>query len=201
MDNDVFSAGVELGGLHSADEIRILICYILKSIKSELPKSIIIESIAKDGLANYFEIAAALEKLAENNNIVKNYHDGEEFYSITRQGEIIANNLDNDLPFSVKDKAVKAAIRLLYRKKIEKENEVKIEPYLNGYNVSCSVSDGAENLMTVTLFLPDSVQAETVREQFLKDPEIVYRGILALLTGDLETVGGILLFQKDKNNN
>lgn len=200
MNDEAFSADIELGGLHNVNEIRILICYILKSLKDSIPKDILIESLQQEGLANYFEIGAALQHLVEKQNIDIEYIDDEERYIITEKGEVVANDLEFILPSSVKDKAVKVAIRLLSRRKTEKENKVVITPASQGYNVTCSVGGGQENLMGVTLNVPDILQAESVREQFLSDPEIVYRGVLALLTGDLETVGGLIVFRKEKDS-
>lgn len=198
MSGEAFSADIEPGGLHNVNEIRILICYILKSVNAEIPKKILIESIQQDGLANYFEIGDALQYLVEKQNIKMEHHDGDEYYRILEKGAIIAKDLDFVLPFSVKDKAVKVAIRLLSRRKIEAENKVEITPATQGYNVSCSVGGGQENLMNVTLNVPDRIQAESIKEQFLENPEIIYRGILALLTGDLDTAGGLMIFKKEK---
>lgn len=200
MNGEAFSADIEPGGLHNVNEIRVLICYILKSVNNRIPKEILIESLQRDGLANYFEIGAALQHLVEKQNIVIEHHENEEYCKITEKGAIIANDLDFVLPVSVKDKAVKVAIRLLSRRKTEKENKVEISTGSQGYNVTCSVGGGQDNLMSVSLNVPDRIQAESIKEQFLNDPEIVYRGVLALLTGDLETAGGLMIFQKDKGN-
>ena len=52
MEFDAFSAGVEPGGLRSQSEIRLLLCYLLKSVDLPLSRSMILSVIQDSGLAN-----------------------------------------------------------------------------------------------------------------------------------------------------
>ena len=58
MSFDTFDEGINPGGMRSKNEIRILICYLIKSVKAPVSKELILESLQKDGLANYFEASA-----------------------------------------------------------------------------------------------------------------------------------------------
>ena len=48
------------------------------------------------------------------------------------------------------------------------------------------------DLMSFSLYVPDYAQAKLVRKQFLRDPEIVYKALLALVTGEHDLVEDIL---------
>ena len=53
-----------------------------------------------------------------------------------------------------------------------------------GYQITCHISDGEMDLMAISLYVPDKAQAKMVRERFYRDPEGVYKLVLASLTGD-----------------
>lgn len=52
MEFDAFDAGIELGGLRNREEIRLLICYLLKTIDKPLEKSQLNDAVLENGLAN-----------------------------------------------------------------------------------------------------------------------------------------------------
>lgn len=103
------------------------------------------------------------------------------------------------LPFSVREKAVKAGVRLLARQKREAENKVEILPDGAGFTVRCTVLDGKDTLLSISLLVPDRAQAEAVKQQFLRDPGTTYRATIALMTGDIDAVGGMLSNQQPPN--
>ena len=47
---DTFDEGIVPGGMRSKYEIRILICYLLNSIKEPVSKEIIVDSICEESL-------------------------------------------------------------------------------------------------------------------------------------------------------
>ncbi len=60
---------IELGGLRNRDEIRLLICYILRAVDAPISKQNLNDSMLQDGLANYFEINQAISELLKNGTI------------------------------------------------------------------------------------------------------------------------------------
>ena len=77
-------------------------------------------------------------------------------------------------------------MKLMTRIKLEQENQVEINKTSDGFTVVCHVSDGKRELMQLSLLVADRIQAEVIREDFLRDPGRVYAGVLALQTGDME---------------
>lgn len=181
MKQDAFSAGVEPGGLWHKNDIRILLCYILTSVGAPLSRQDLSRIIQEKGLANYFEVEDALATLLKQGNIAQ---DEQGFCAVTRGGLEIANSLDATLPLSVRDKALEAAFTLLAQAKAQRENRVELQKIKQGYQVTCHISGGDMDLMAVTLYVPDRAQAEMVKRSFYKDPEGVYKLVLASLTKD-----------------
>lgn len=194
MKYDTFSAGVEPGGLRTKQDIKILICYILSSTVSGISKQNIISILQENGLANYFEASEAFADLVLSGNICLEDEGKSNSYCITDTGRIVSDQLHVSLPRTVRERALSAAMSLLSRIKLEKENKVSIEKNSMGYSVTCTISGGEFNLISFTMYVPDMDQAKIVKENFYKDPTSIYNGILGLLTQNKELVEESLEF-------
>ncbi|MCL2508460.1 MAG: DUF4364 family protein [Oscillospiraceae bacterium] len=183
MDNyDAFSAGIEAGGLRRRDDIKVLICYLVKSLSRPLNREQLSEIMQVKSIANYFEVAQALTELVASGNIVLLLEDGHELLYLTDDGRMAAETLENDLPKSVREKAIDAGVELLTRARYERESDIEIEKLGNGYNVHFSIFDKDDTLMKLTVYAADFSQANVLKENFLRDPVKLYAGIIAMLT-------------------
>ena len=100
---DTFDEGILPGGLRSKNEIKILICYLFNSVKENIDKEIIINSILNESLANYFEVSSAFDELVLNGNLKEQQDNiGENGFVLTQNGRMIASQLETSLPHSVK---------------------------------------------------------------------------------------------------
>ncbi len=75
---DAFTEGITLGGLRTKNEIRVLLCYLLGNISSEISKSGLNEIIQSLQLINFFETNSALSSLAEAGLVTVTEHDRNE---------------------------------------------------------------------------------------------------------------------------
>lgn len=192
LEFDAFTGGVEPGGLRSKKEIKILICYLLTSVNAPLSHDLIVRVMQENGLANYFEVVDVFSSLLEKGTIAVAEKEPELCYIPTEKAQVVSKQLDVTLPASVRERAVKSALSLLAEAKRERENKVEIKEIENGYQVTCHVSGGDLDLMTFSLYVPDLHQARLVRRNFHHNPEIVYRAMLALVTGNHDLVAEIL---------
>ena len=182
VEYDTFTAGVGPGGLRTKNDIRVLLCYLLSSVGAPLKQEDILSILQQYDLANYFEIMDALSDLQKKGLLsVEEGNSG--LVNIEPLGREVANQLDVTLPISIREKTVAAAMNLLARAKREQENRVEIKKNEKGYSVTCHVSDGEMDLMTFTLYAPDLYQARMIKRNFHREPGIVYRVMLAAVTG------------------
>jgi len=177
LEYDAFDEGIEPGGLRSRNEIKVLVCYLLKSIEQPISKQLINEILQENSLANYFEINQAVSDLVRAGSLEEAAQEGDTVYRVTDQGRSAAQTLEVNLP-----RSVNAAIRLLTRAKREQENRIDIEKLENGYHVTFTIYDSTDELLKLTIFVADSMQVETVRKNFLNDPVKLYSNIIASLT-------------------
>ena len=90
------------------------------------------------------------------------------------------------------EKTVAAAVNLLARARREQENRVEIKKNERGYSVTCHVSDREMDLLTFTLYAPDLYQARLIKKNFHREPGMVYRAVLAAVTGSRELAADAL---------
>ncbi len=184
MFSDALTAGVNPGGLHSRTEIRVLICYILDNIKVPISLERVKERLHFDGIANYFELTYAITELEENGNIgVVEEENGVKYYIATGDCSEIAKALGTSVPFTIRERSLDIANQVIDRRRNLRENKVNKERTDFGVYVTCSVMDKDLELATVKLLVPDDETADTVIENFLKNPINVLLKATEGLTG------------------
>lgn len=178
---DTFDEGISLGGIRSKTEVRILICYLFTSVREPMTKETVMEALLERGLTNYFEASSCFDDLVKSGNLAP-LAENEEFFTATSNGRLISEQLEDTLALTVKERAIECAMGLLEKEKTLKENKVTIEKLENGYNVKCIISGGDIELMSVSLFLADYEQARIVKKNFYKNPQMLYKVMLASMT-------------------
>ncbi len=200
MKSNVFTGGVNLLGLKSKNDIKLLICYLLASIDVPLSKEDIITILQDNELANYFEINDAISDLLDNNNITY-LQDDLTKYLINNSGREIADNLSSSLPISIREKALVATMKLMAKVKRETENTVDIISDKSGFYVECHISGGKNfDLLSFKIFVADKRQAELVKNNFQKNPNFIYQCMMALVSEDTELINDALKSLPLQNN-
>ena len=197
MDFDAVAGGIEPGGLRSKSDIGVLICYMLHNIDSPFAKEDIVHIIQENAIANYFETISAIEELVKCGNI--EYADeNEEMLVITRNGRLISSQLYTTLSVTLRQKTIGAIMRLVTRKRLEKENPVTVSGADGGgYNVNFRITDGMRDLMSLTMFVPTIEEVKEVKKNFYRCPDKIYSVILASVVGNSEMIAEAL---KDLRN-
>ena len=181
MEKDAVSAGVSnVGGLFNTTEIRILICYILSSIDDPVPGQMLANVLHYEGIANCFEVNDSIASLQKSGHL-KTVDEKDDTYIITETGRDIAETLKTSLPFSVKDRAYTAALKMVSRFKNAKQNDIKITKEDGKTFITCSAIDNGQPFMSVKLLVSDEEQAIFIKNKFLNDSGI-YSEIIDLLT-------------------
>ena len=172
--------------LKDKNDIKIFILYLLRHIGYPLDFVSINDIVVQDGFVGYFDFVECFAELLETGNIEEMKNDGEEMYRITPQGIHVADTLDSRLINMIKEKSLKSALRLLSFK--ERGAKVKFDFHTlqnGGFSAECIITEKDEEILNVTLTLESSNQLERIRHNFYDKPEVVYRGILAVLTGEV----------------
>lgn len=181
MEFDALSAG-SIGGLHTKESIKLLICYIINNIDEPLPQSPFCDEMHAEGLANYFELAEAFADLSKKNLIVEDTEKSGYFH-LTSLGLNTVNELKENIPYSVRKKAFYATVKVLKKIKYQEQTKVETERLASGeYILTCSIVEGEKEMMTVRLNVPDYESAQQIKNNFWDSPEALYSGIIEILT-------------------
>lgn len=78
---EAFTAGVKMGGLTNDTEIRILLCYLIKSV-GPVTREAMEAALLQEELVNYFEFVGALNDLVAQGLAI----EGANGYTITEKG-------------------------------------------------------------------------------------------------------------------
>lgn len=187
---DAFPVDDTVGGIRSTEKIRIIICYILNDIGEKMKRASVQSALYDNGIANYFEISQAIDNLLKVEAVIQEENDGEPTLSITEKGVRIAKELENELSVFIKNKAVRAArLTLLYEKR-EKENDISVTKISDKkYRLDITMYSGltkenGDELLKVSVFVTDSIQAENMRQSFINNPVALYSKVIEGLTSD-----------------
>ena len=175
---EAFTAGVKPGGLTDNTQIRILLCYLVKTA-GPLTRDTLQGALLQEQLVNYFEFADALADV-ERQLLVS--LDEDERYSITDKGSTVADTLAFDLPRTVRESAIRAVMQIQSWKHKAAMNRASIEEEDGEYVVWCAIGDMGSDVFRLQLAMPDKLTAETIRNNFTAHGSEIYSKVMDMLT-------------------
>ncbi|MBR4894924.1 MAG: DUF4364 family protein, partial [Clostridia bacterium] len=111
---------------------------------------------------------------------------GRDLYAVTDTGRMIARGLSDDLLLAaVREKSYVSAMRHL---SLEKRGAVwnhSIDRDGGGYVFHCSITDRDGLAFKLDLRADSYMQVQRMRMNFEDKPDVVYRGLLAIVTGNV----------------
>lgn len=171
-------------------QAKIFILYILSNIGEPQEFTTVNDLILQDGLINYFDFASAFSELLESGQIgtVPDAESGEPLYAITEQGRAVLEMYEHEMSPDVKDKAFRHAMRMLAFKRDGVTQKAVVTETEGGWMLDCRIAEKEKTLMSASVFLNDRAYAEQLKVNFEEHAEIVYQGLLSLLSGDVNYI-------------
>ncbi len=187
--------------LREPDQVKVFILYLMDKIGYPLNYTDVGAIIIRDGLVDYFNFVESFRELLEKKHIMGTRADGtvveadEDFhpdddsilYEVTRQGKIIAQGLADDLLMAaVREKSYVSAMRHLSLEKrgavIDQSAETIGEA---GFIFHCTIKDKDGLALKLSLRAETYNQLRRMQMNFEDKPDVVLRGITALVTGNV----------------
>lgn len=173
--------------LRDKNDIKIFILYLLNNIGQPMEFSDINDIVVQDGLVGSIEFSECFAELLDVGNILEFVEEGTPYYIISDKGIHVAENLSSELLGFIKSKSLKSALRLISFKKNGNSIETSARARGDGqFDFTCRILHKKEAIMDITLVVESEQQLELMRYRFNERPEVVYRGVLALLTGEVD---------------
>ena len=177
---DVFDGDVSDGALQAPADIDLLIVFLLEKLGG-MTKAQILNAVSASGSANYLEAAQCVSNLIERGAL---HAEGDGEYAplrITQNGRAALAVLGDNLPRSVGDKALRAALRAQTRLRNLEANAAEIEKTPDGCFLRLSVKEQDDILFSLRLYVAEELHAQSMRDRFLTEPSALLDAITAAL--------------------
>ncbi|MBQ5362436.1 MAG: DUF4364 family protein [Clostridia bacterium] len=173
-----------LGGKRNA---KVFILYLLQNIEIPVTYVTLNDMIMETEYVMYLDFAECFYELLDNELIVSvGEENGQTTYSVSAKGRMVAQQLHGDLLPVVLDESLKCALRYLdfKRRGVKTECGVRLNPD-GSAEFNCSMTEAGRVICTATIHCDCLARAQQMENNFRERPEAVYKGMWALLSGNV----------------
>lgn len=181
MSFNAFVGGVQPGGLTNDFEVKLLVCYLLDSLKQPLLFEQLGEIFQNTGLVNYFEFVEAVSELERTGQLTGSLQDGQQLLTLTESGIVTAQTFYKTIPKSAREKALEEAKRLMEIQRCMDKVDITFAPAADGWTLRVVLRDIGSDLLDMSVFLPTEGECLRVKQQIESDPTSFYSRVLGLL--------------------
>ncbi len=170
----------------SMNNVKIFVLYLMRNINYPMDLTTINDIVMQSDYILYLDFAEAFHQMLDGDLICVSGTDekGDELYSVTAKGAIVAEELKTDLLSSILDKSLECALRYLDFKRrgiVAECNSVKLAD--RSFDVTFTIRERGETIMNTTINVDSEYRSLQMRRNFMDRADVIYRGTIALLTG------------------
>ncbi len=179
--------------LTKPNDIKIFILYLMERMGYPLDYDTITSIIIQDDIVNYFDFAQCFGELEDAGHVEKMLPDDENTkprYIVTKTGRAVAEGLNSVIARTVKDKGYRSALRHMSLAKRGAVVDQTIRLDGEGVLFKGTIKDPKGLQLEVSIRTDNDYQLKQMQSVFADRPEVILKGITALLTGDLDFVFG-----------
>ena len=169
-------------------EIKIFILYLMDRIGYPLTLNDVSSILYQENLVSYFDCGDCFTELVDAGHIIDSGERDEDTniaYVVSPTGVEIATQLNDQISPWIKEVSYRSAIRNLSFVKRGAKTQCNKTPIGNGkFSVHCEIIEKGRKILDVTFDVDTEKEADKILYNFPRKPEIVYRGMLALLSGE-----------------
>ena len=177
--------GSAVGSLRN---VKIFVLYLMENINYPLDYITINDIVMQTDYVMYLDFALGFSEMLDGDlvmEVAKN-ENNEPLYAVTDKGRMIARELRSDILTSILDKSLESAMRYLdFRKRNVKAKCTYEEREDGSYDVHCSLTEQGRVILNFDLIVDTKNRAERMKDNFDSRPEVIYRGAVALLAGNM----------------
>ncbi len=174
----------KLGGKR---DVKIFVLFLMENINYPLDYVSVNDIVMQTDYFMYLDFAEAFDEMLEADLIMCEEDDGEKYYSVTPKGRIVARELSGDILSTILDKSLEMALRYLDFKKRGIEARCEYMRCADGkFELTCTLMERRVEIFKTTITVDTEERAQQMRRRYLDRPDVVYRGMMALLAGKME---------------
>ena len=173
--------------------VKIFVLYLMENINYPLDFTTLNDIVMQTDYVMYLDFAEAFHEMLDLGLILELEDEGQKLYCVSQKGRCVAQELHSDILSSILDQSLASALRYLDFKRSGIEALCNVEKREDGrYNVICTftqkrpgVDETRSVIFTTTLAVDSLNRAERMIANFRTRPEAIYRGVTALLAGNV----------------
>lgn len=169
-------------------EIKVFMLCLLKNIGEPLDITTIGEVVVQDAFVNYFDFSVCFSELLESRQVEELEQGGEKLYAISALGISVVEEVQGAVFPRIRDKALRSAQRLIALKRNGNRIGCELEKTEGGYMLKASIVDSQKTLLKLETFVTEGDYAARMKSNFDERAEIIYKGVMALLSGDVNFI-------------
>ena len=168
-------------------DVKIFILFLLDNLQYPLDMDTISRIVHETGYVGGFDFAECFSELLDDGHVIGDEVDGVAYYQVSSTGRMVAQQLQSELLDEIREESMICAARLLSLKARGATLRTSTERRDDGqYIVTLSISDAAGTVLETTCAVPSERLAEKICRNFERKPEKTYRGLLSVLTGEID---------------
>ena len=180
--------GSQIGSLNN---VKIFVLYLMKNLNYPMDYVTVSEMVMQTDYVMYLDFAIGFGEMLDGDlvmEVARNDKD-EPLYAVTDKGRMVARELRSDILTSILDKSLESAMRYLDFKKRNITVSARIEKREDGrYDVICILKEKNEVIMQNSVVVDTIIRAQRMEDNFRDHPEVVYKGVMALLSGNINFI-------------
>lgn len=172
----------------SMNNVKIFVLYLMRNINYPLDFVTINDIVMQNDYIMYLDFAEAFHQMLDSALIEEVGVDekGDVLYAVTKRGAIVAEQLKSDLLPSILDQSLTCAFRYLDFKRRGITIDCTYEKLADQtVNVTFFIREKDKLLMQTTVNVDSEYRSQKMRRNFYERPDVIYRGMVALLTGNV----------------
>lgn len=170
----------------SMQNVKIFVLYLLENINYPLDFITINDIVMQTDYVMYLDFAEGFNEMLDGGLIQDMEVEGETLYAVTEKGKCVARELNGDILSTILDQSLARALRYLDFKKRGITPKCEISKLDDGrYNIICFFLENGVEIFHQSLIVDTLDRAQRMKANFYERPEAIYRGVLALMAGNV----------------
>lgn len=174
--------------LENQIDVKVFILFLLNNVGEPLVYNTVHDIVVQDEFVNHFDFAISFSELLERGQIIEIGEEGNRLYAVSESGKETLASYEGSLLTIIKERALRSALRLIAFNRSGNRITSSISENNGGQTLRCSIVDKEKTIFSVDVFLTEKGYAEKLKNNFEDNAEIIYRGVLSLLSGDVNFI-------------
>ncbi|MBQ7335355.1 MAG: DUF4364 family protein [Clostridia bacterium] len=171
------------------NNIKIFVLYLMRNINYPMNFATVNDIVRQNDYVMYLDFAEAFHQMLDSGLICEDGKDetGDTLYSVTKRGAMVAEELHRDIPPAILDQSLSCALRYLdFQRRSITVDCTSERRGDNSFDVTLTLKEQNKILLSTTVNVDSEYRSHQIRQAFRERPDVIYRGIMALLAGKVD---------------